>query len=252
MSQQKKLLWEVVMKIQNNVNAISTGKETENQLRASEKANKAKNNKKNGITVKANDLNLVPQKDESIKQLLGLKAEMAKKNEQMDVQAKLDAIRENRTEKIKGHQKDIKENLDLKNQLLDKEDDLTELYGVEEGSQEANELALRRKFRDMSRGGDALTEEEFEAFQALEEPSEYQHRMLETDDMIINFEDVIDASQKELKQALGEERAAEISQEDTKILKQYKEIIEEEMKNIDKQINEKVIESVGNVVDEKL
>lgn len=239
------------MKIQGNTNWYSATKETSNATSVLDQTGKDKEKSTKEGSISATELNLVPHKDTSIKELLDQKAELSKKSEQMDIQAKLDLIKEKRAEDIAGYQEEIATNVEMRKSLKDSQDNLASMYEVEEGSPEANELELRRKVINAKRGGNLPTKEELAAHSALGEPSEYQQRMLEYDDMIQNFDDKNDELNKKLRMTLAEERDESLSQEDAEIIAKFQKLVNQEIKNIDKQINEKVVEAAGNVVDEK-
>lgn len=236
------------MKIQNNI--IASANNTVNKSNGVEKNGKNEQKAELNENVQASEINLMQPKDSSIKDLLDRKTELTKKSDQLDIQAKLDAIKEKREEDIASYREDIEFNQGLKNDILSKQEDLKKLYGVEEGSQEEQDLNLRRKVEGLIKSGKSVSEEDWESYQLLGAPSEYQSRVREFDKMINEFNSRIDDSSKSLLAALKEERDEKISQDDALIIAKYQEMIEEEMKNIDKQVNVKVIEAAGNVVDE--
>lgn len=239
------------MKVENNTNWSKIINDSVNNNNTVLGAKKEKASVEQSGSIQASQLNLVPQNDSSIKDLLDKKAELDKKSGQLDVQAKLDLIKEKRAKEIEGYQNEINATLETKNTLSKYQEDLNSTYQVEPGSQEALELELRRKFEDFNRGGQMPSPEEFEAYSKLGEPSEYQRRMLEYDKKIVALDERIEETTSKLKHELQEERDAELSREDEKILEMYQAMIQEEKKSIDKQINEKVVDAAGNVVDEK-
>lgn len=239
------------MKVENNTNWSKITNDSVNNKAIVPGIEKEKAQVEQNGSIQASELNLAPQKDTSIKDLLDKKTELDKKSGQLDIQAKLDLIKEKRAKEIAGYQNEIDTTLETKNTLTKYQDNLTQTYQVEPDSQEASELALRRKFAKMEQGGELLSPEELEAYSKLEEPSEYQQRMLEYDKMIEALDDRIEDNSKKLKHALKEQRDTEISRDDEKILEKYHAMIQEEKKSIDKQINEKVVDAAGNVVDEK-
>ncbi|GEM_PF-3738289 len=239
------------MKIENNTTWSKISNDTVNKHATALGTEKEKAQVEQSGSIQASELNLVPQKDTSIKVLLDKKAELDKKSGQLDVQAKLDLIKEKRAKEIAGYQNEIDTSLEMKNTFTKNQDNLTQTYQVEPDSQEASELELRRKFIEMNHGGEMPTPEEFEAYSKLGDPSEYQQRMLEYDNLKYALDDRIEDNTKKLKNALQEERDTELSRDDEKILEKYHAMIQEEKKSIDKQINEKVVDAAGNVVDEK-
>ncbi|WP_099468189.1 hypothetical protein [Konateibacter massiliensis] len=238
------------MKIQNSI--IASANNAANKSNGVEKSGKDEQKAELSGNIQASEINLMQPKDSSIKDLLDRKTELTKKSDQLEIQAKLDAIKEKREEDIAGYREDIEFNQGLINDIIGKQDNLKKLYGVEDDSPEEQELNLRRKVSEAIKSGKSISAEDWEAYQSLGAPSEYQSRMIEFDKMISVFNDRIDDSSKQLLSALKEERDESISQEDALIIEKYQEMIEEEMKNIDKQVNEKVIEAAGNVVDESV
>ena len=239
------------MKVESNSNWSNRANESVNNNTTTLGIGKEKAQVEQSGSIQASELNLVPQKDTSIKDLLDKKAELDKKSGQLNVQAKLDFIKEKRVKEIEGYQEEISTTLDKKNTLLKYQDNLNQTYQVEPDSQEASELELRRKFANMNRGGDMPSPEEFEAYSKLGEPSEYQQRMLEYDKMIEGLDDRIDKSTSKLQKSIQEQRDTELSRDDEKVIEMYQALIQVEQKNIDKQINEKIVDTAGNVVDEK-
>lgn len=239
------------MKVENNTNWSKITNDSVNNDKTVLGTKKEKAQVEQSGSIQASELNLVPQKDSSIKDLLDKKAELDKKSGQLDVQAKLDLIKEKRSKEIAHYQNEIDTTLETKNTLSKDQASLAQIYEVDPDSQEASELELRRKFANMNKSGESPSLEEFEAYSKLGEPSEYQQRMLDYDKMIGALDDRIEENTNKLKYELQEERDAELSRDDEKILEKYHAMIQEEKKSIDKQINEKVVDAAGNVVDEK-
>lgn len=242
------------MNIQNNLSTLNVPKDYVTNIDPKEEIKKIKQNSDEVVSIQATELNLGVQKDSTIKDLLDQKAMLNEKNEQLDVQAKLDLIKEKQNKDIKETKSEIESTTVTRNMISSYQEKLSEDYKVEPGSDEAQELAFRRKMYEQLHRDKVkvYTKEDLEAYNQLAEPSEYQKRMLEFDMMLYAMDDKIKENETSLESLIRSERDMELTQDDKKILKKYHEIFEEEIKIIDKQINEKIVDAAGNVVDEKI
>lgn len=81
-----------------------------------------------------------------------------------------------------------------------RQDEITEAYGVKPDSQEARDLELIRRARRAMKGEEDLTPEEWEQVAGMGEPTEYQRRMLELDEVRERYQDTVDSSNEEIAQ----------------------------------------------------
>lgn len=81
-----------------------------------------------------------------------------------------------------------------RNNVLKRQDELKETYGIEDESQEQQDLELLRKARTAQRNNDlgSLSEEELERVANMGELTEYQRKSLASDDVIENCDSLID------------------------------------------------------------
>lgn len=85
-----------------------------------------------------------------------------------------------------------------------RQDEITGAYGVKPGSQEAQDLELIRRARQAMKGEENLTPEEWEQVAGMGEPTEYQRRMLELDEVRERYQDTVDNAGDEITQLSGE------------------------------------------------
>ena len=81
-----------------------------------------------------------------------------------------------------------------------RQEEITEAYGVKPDSQEAQELELIRRARKAMKGEESLSQEEWQQVAELGEPTEYQRRMLELDEVRERYQDTVDESNEEIAQ----------------------------------------------------
>lgn len=84
------------------------------------------------------------------------------------------------------------------------QEEITEAYGVKPDSREAQDLELLRRARRAMQGEETLSQEEWQQVADMEEPTEYQRRMLELDEVRERYQNTVDDAGDEIVRLSGE------------------------------------------------